>query len=790
MNNLTRTLVLCSALMLTACAEDDPQQFIEEGSALFEKGEVKGAQVQFKNALQINPKLHEAYYGLALIAEKTHDWEAMKSFLREVVVLDPKHVGAHVKLGFLLIGQPDKAKEHALIALELDPENIDALLLKGRISFYEEQYSEAQKQLDLVLEKEPRKAGAIWLQASIFMAEKRYDEMLTTLNLGIKNHPNNIDLGLLKVKLFKEQKKNDEVIAVYDDLVEKHPGDQTLRYARIKILARYGKPGQAEEALRQAISQDPENNGLMLSLVDNVERRDVAEAEVLLKGYLNASPQNIKLKTRLAGFYIGHKRVPEAKTILNEIMEVDLTGKDGLMAKVRLAEILWDEGEHKTAENLVNEVLQVDMGNSAALLFRAALRFKQRDADGVIADLRIVLRDQPNSDRVMVMMAQAHAMKGESEMAESYWRKALEVTPGNVDAVKSLVDVFLKRGDAAGAESLLVKSNKAAPSSVIKELLVRVKAGRKDWAGAGKVLNEMKKQPQNAVVVQMLSGMLANDQGHYQEAIQAYKNVLKIKPDALPAFTELARSYRAIGKQRGGFIVFLESFIQERPQSIVAYSLLGQAYGAEKKWDAAEAILKKSLDIEPKAVMTYRMLAAIYARQGQVGKAIKLYRKGLGVLPSDERLMLELAGYYEIGKDFDSAISTYRELLKINPENDLAANNLANILLKHGKGGGDLERVVSLVERFNNSTDPYFLDTYGWVMFKSGGVEKAVDSLRKVVEMAPDVAIFRYHLGEVYYAAGIQDASKVELERFVVLAKKNSEVSEVARAKKLLGEME
>jgi tetratricopeptide (TPR) repeat protein len=108
-NDLSRVITLCAAIALAGCAEEDPQQYLNEGKALVEKGEIKSARVLFKNALQIQPKFAKAYYELALLDEKNQDWAAMRRNLQDVVMLDPKHVDALVKLGLAhrLAGQLD-----------------------------------------------------------------------------------------------------------------------------------------------------------------------------------------------------------------------------------------------------------------------------------------------------------------------------------------------------------------------------------------------------------------------------------------------------------------------------------------------------------------------------------------------------------------------------------------------------------------------------------------------------------------------------------------------------------
>jgi len=788
-NNLSKTLVLCSALVLTACAEDDPLKFIEEGKVLFEKGEMKSARVQFKNALQVDPKLAEAYYGLALLDEKKPDWPAMKKNLQDVVMLDPMHIEALIKLGFLSINDIDKAKKLASAALKLAPENINAILLSGRIQFREDNKIGALQHVDRVLVKDAGNAEATWLKATVFLADKKYDEALLSLNQGILVHPDNAGLGLLKAKVHKELGRYDEVIQDYDDLVARHPEDESLRYARIKLLSQFGKSEMAEEAIRDAITKAPEDVALKISLVNNVERDDPEQVEALLKKFIEENPAELRFKTRLAGFYTGHKRLKEAQEILNNIVAADPNGKDGLIAKVRLAEMLWEQGGKAGATQMVEDVLAIDIGNSGALLFRAGVSLDKKMADAAVSDLRIVLRDQPNSDKAMVMMASAHVLKGEAEVAESYLRKAIDINPANFSAIVPLTSALLARGDAMRAEELLVKSIKNSPNTPeLIELLVKLRVSKKDWLGAESAINDLKQQSQGELPAQMLTAMMLDKKGLEQEALQTYKEVLVNNSGANDALSEVGRLYVVLDR-RGEFVSFLEGFIKENTLNVAAYNMLGQEYAVIKQWDNASAKLNEALKLQPKSIGTYKLLAAVYAQQGKVKEITELYKKGLEVSPGNSNLMMGLARHYVASKKNDLAISTYKSLLDKFPENEMAVNNLADLLLNSSDNQDSLQQVVTLVERFKNSDNAYFLDTYGWVKLKSGQAEEAVEVLHKVVQLAPKVAVFRYHLGEAYFAVKNNAASKVELEKSLLLAKKNNEFLD-ERAGQLLKEVE
>jgi len=787
MNKLPKALALSVAIALTGCAKEDPQQFIQEGKALFEKGELKAAKVQFKNALQLNPQLAEGYYGLALLDEKAKNWGAMKTNLQEVIRQAPGHVEARVKLGFLLITDLDKAKEHAEASLKAEPENSKAILLDGRLRYEEGNYKEALRQAGRVLIKQPNSPKAFWLKAYTLMAQEQYDLALDALNKGLEKSPDNVGLASLKVKLHEKQKQFDEVLKDFDYLVTRHPEDKKTRIDRINALVRYENVDRAEEALIETIKKYPEDIGLKLQLVNFIAANAGLErAEAQLKSFISTEPKEVRLKNRLAKLYLAKKQIPEAQAVLNEVVSADSIGREGLAAKVRLAELAWAQNDKKLAEKLTAEVIKVDAGNSGALMNRAGLRFAELDMDGAISDLRIVLRDQPNSGQAMVMMGQVYAAKGEFEVAESHWRKALEVNPGSLAALTPLTSALFKRGDAVRAEELINKALKGSPAdTAMLKLQVQARAAQKDWAGAESSVNELRKQPGAAFAAQMLDGMLEASQGKHLEAIQTYKDILAARPGAADVMSLMARSYEAAGK-RDEYFAYLKSFINQNPGSITARNMLALAYSAEKKWVEAGKTLQASLKQDPEAITTYKLLAGVLTQQSKGSHVPGLYRKGLEVSPNNEELMLELAKHYDGVKDYKAAITAYADMLDKYPDNDEAANNLAYLLVEYGLAPDSFGQALVLAERFKNSSNPYFLDTYGWVLLKSGKAGDAVEIFKKAVMFVPRSPEFHFHLGEAFYEAGDKNAAKLELEKTLLLTQKSSVFAHIDRVNELM----
>ena len=74
----------------------------------------------------------------------------------------------------------------------------------------------------------------------------------------------------------------------------------------------------------------------------------------------------------------------------------------------------------------------------------------------------------------------------------------------------------------------------------------------------------------------------------------------------------------------------------------------------------------------------------------------------------------------------------------------------------------------------------------GWVYYKLGDYQTAIQHLSQVVEKMPDVNVFNYHLGMAYYKKGDKARAKEQLEKALSLSD-DFDVAE--EAKKILAEL-
>jgi len=135
------------------------------------------------------------------------------------------------------------------------------------------------------------------------------------------------------------------------------------------------------------------------------------------------------------------------------------------------------------------------------------------------------------------------------------------------------------------------------------------------------------------------------------------------------------------------------------------------------------------------------------------------------VAPLEPQLIVETALLYEKQGRIDDAIARYDALYKREPSvQQLAANNLAMLLVTYKKDQLSLDRARDLTASFANSDNGAFLDTHGWVRFKRGELAEALPVLERAVSRAPDSKVIRYHLAMAELQAGQRERARANLE--------------------------
>lgn len=667
LKTLRNFTAVCS-ILLAACTPDDPRQYIENGKELFQKGELQSARVEFLNALQLDPKLADAYFQLGLVDERNQNWAGMLGNLMEAVSLDPKHLEGQLKLGqiFLVGGQIEKAEERTRTALQIKPDDITAQLMQVSIHLRLGHYRAALQGANKILDSHPFMAEAMALKANVLASNKQLDAAIEVIATAIEHNPADVDLRLLKIRFETENRQFDAAVGQYRQLIAEHPELTNLPGALADLLSDMGQKTEAETVLRASIDQHPTEIQAKLRLVDWLEKHRTEQTEATLQGFIQQEPDVALLKFRLADYYLKQRGLTDAASQFQVIADLYRDAPDGLIAKVKLAELALARNEDEKVRTLAEEILSIDSANSDALLLRAGVRLIDHDLDGAVADLRIVLRDRPDSQKAMLLLAQANLLKGESEVAESQWRKMLQADPNNKAAVVALGNELLKRGDLSRAEELAIKAAKINPNDPAPlEILIRLKSFRKDWQGAEEIVGQLDAIPQGQALAKYWHGILVAQQGRGNEAIQAYQAALEMQPGLSKALSALSQVYESAGRL-DDLIGYLKKFASEHAAVIPAQVLLAAAYGAQNNWAASDTVLRKASEMAPQDLeLKLQWLNAI--ERQSAARAEETLKAWLAADSRQTRLKFRLANFYAERQRGADAEPLLREVAAADP---------------------------------------------------------------------------------------------------------------------------
>jgi tetratricopeptide (TPR) repeat protein len=525
---------------------------------------------------------------------------------------------------------------------------------------------------------------------------------------------------------------------------------------------------KAETTLRDAINAKPDDIDRHLLLVEFLAtRKSVGAAETELLAAIKSYPEAHKLQFSLARLYgqIGaHDKVAQ---VYRDIIDTGGTSKDGLDARNKLAELLLKQGRRDEAEKLTEEVLKENPQDNDGLINKARLALSKGNAEAAIPGLRQVLRDQPGSVEVNTLLASAHLQMKQTELAKESLLKSVELNPRDVRAKVVLAQFLAQNRDIEGALKNINEALKLAPND-LDVLLAKMElmAAKRDTKGLQSVIASIKeKHPDRPVGYYQMGRYLAS-QKRYDEAVREFELALsKSRPiDAYQTLSAIVSAYLAQGKPEKS-IGRLNGILKESPSHPFAHELLAEVYITGKRYSEAEKELHSAIKNNPKWNVPYRNLANLYLVRGQFPAAADIYRQGLEAIPDDTELLLHLAQAYERNRDFSKAIDSYEYVLRKHPDSEVAVNNLASLLADQRGDAASLKRAKELALRFESSSQPAFMDTLGWVYYKTGEVDKAVDLLKKVVKQAPDAPIFRYHLGMAYHKQGNLSEAKIQLAK-------------------------
>ena len=780
------TTVLLLAVLVASCggAEGRKMRYVEKGEQYFADRNYEKARIEFRNALQIEPDDANVRYQVGRVAEKLNNPRDAVGYYQAAIDVDPNLMPARAALArlFLLGGLPDKAMALAEPGLTKEPQNPQLLTVRGAAKAQLGDTIGAFEDAEAAVKLAPDDEYAIALLASLYRQNARSDKAIEVVQAGLEKVPQSVDLRIVLADLELAHQRNPEAEAQLAKVIELQPQDLSHRYRLARFYMMTKNPQAAEQALRDAVAAAPDNVEAKLALVDLLaSNKGIGNAEAEMKAFAAKDEGDGRMQLALARFYETHGKAEDAKAAYQRIIQAQETKPDGLTARNRLAALLIQQGRIDDARPLIDQVLKENARDNDALILRGNLALARGDAPAAIADLRAVLRDQPNSVPVMRALARAHLRNNELALAEETLRSAAQSNPADRDVRLELSQLLAQSGRAEQARPVLEQLSNEQPGDVATlEALFRVQAAQKDLKAARITAEDIKRVRPDQPLGSYLQGTIDEAEQKPDDAIASYERALEIQPTAGEPLTALVRVMLS-RKQSDQALARLDKTIAAQADNVIARNLKGELLTTRGEFEPAVAAFNEAIARAPSWWMPYRGLALAQISGKHPDGAIAALERGIKQTGA-AALATDLASLYEQMNRPDDAIRTYEGIVSRDPDSVAALNNLAMLLVSYRSDQASLDRAQQLTSRLAHVGEPAILNTRGWVKFKRGEYQESLPLLQEAVDKSPESPLMRYHLAMAQLRTGNRAAARQNLEAVVSSGRTFHGISEAQAA--------
>jgi Tfp pilus assembly protein PilF len=134
------TLLAALTVVFAGCSRNPEvakKKYLESGLKYVDQQKYDSAAIQFKKALQIDPKFAEAHYRLALADIRLEKRQEAFKEMSQAVELDPNNLKARIDLGGMYLSSGphfySNAEEQARYVVEHDPNSPEAQVQLGNV---------------------------------------------------------------------------------------------------------------------------------------------------------------------------------------------------------------------------------------------------------------------------------------------------------------------------------------------------------------------------------------------------------------------------------------------------------------------------------------------------------------------------------------------------------------------------------------------------------------------------------------------------------------------------------
>ncbi|MBV1800006.1 XrtA/PEP-CTERM system TPR-repeat protein PrsT [Siccirubricoccus sp. G192] len=584
----------------------------------------------------------------------------------------------------MLLSQPEDAERSVADALRLAPSAVEPQLAAAALAVSKGDRAAAEAATDRALALDPNSAEALLRKASLQLEGGDRQAAEESLGRVIARMPGNVVARLRRAEVMLQLGDTARAKQDVDAALTSQPGSVPGIYLRALLLARAQDWRGVDETLQRIgpmLANFPD--GFLLQATAKRAIGQTAQAEDAARRHFARRPEDPRGARLLATLEFEGGRPDAARETLRRL---DARGAADAEALDMLGRLYGLAGRRREALDALQRAAALAPENPGILTRLAAARLAAGDAAGTTATAHSALEHGAAQPGVREMLAAAAMVQGDlAAAAEELGRldpNAKRSEPAGVlEGTLHLVHL-----DQAGARTAFEAVLRDYPESVGARLgLARLASMRGDPAEAERLMAEvLQRQPGNAEAINRLAAAATSGGPRAAPA----RATLEAAQAAAPGEPLLALAFANVlvrsGDAARAVTVLDAEALEARSRGPALHLARAEVRAAAGQWAEAEAASRAALAEDPDSSGARRQLAALLTRNGDARAAEAVVQEGLRRKPGDAILQQTLVGLTLQAQGLDAALAVADRLAQ-QPEAQPAAATLRGDLLLNAR---------------------------------------------------------------------------------------------------------
>jgi cellulose synthase operon protein C len=692
--------------------------YLATAKAALQKGDLKSAQIDLRNAVRDDPQNAEAHYWFGCVAFELGNPVASE---REATAAQERGFDPHQIVPLLSRALLAQHKFNEVLE-QLKPDGKDALLdasilvARGYAQMGLNRLEDAQKSFAEAEQVSPDAVDPLLADARLAVARADLDSAEQKIDRAILVQPKSAEALVAKAQLLRLKNDAPGAIAVLDGLITDQPSLMQARLERASLELAAAKNDAARADIELVLKGTPRNaQAIYLLAVTEAQSRNYKAADADLE--------------RIPGYIVHTPRAFYLQAVIKEQL-----------------------GQFEQAEEAARKYLGRAPNDLTAYKVLARIQFAKHRPDQVVETLAKIAEPATADAEVYDLLGRAYAATGRGQEAVESFRQAETMAPNDVGVQTRLASVRMGMGDPDAAVGDLEHTLELEPKMpAVSEALFFAALATGDTNKASEALDKIRTAQGKTEVVGNLEGLFKLAQIDFPGAKATFTELVQKYPDFMPAKTNLARVEILMGDRIAANQILMD-VLAKQPTAEPALTMVVSGYVQTNKLAEAAGILERAHRADPNQAHITVTLGDVYIRSGMAQEAFGLTAAETGARnDSTDILNLRAAAQLALGQKKD-AQATYARILEQNPKFVGSRRQLIALLIQ----AGDFEsarNVLTAGIAANPRNYQWYLD-YVMVDLKSaGGIDAALATADRLQSQNRDFKGIRALKGDIYLAA-------------------------------------